>query len=266
MKMKQNYDARQTDGVFQGRIPITREVVVLAASKNATLQQIKTWENYGFNGKNAGKNAVLGAIGEFAFMDLLKKWGLDERYAHQEYANRDTGPDIIGEDGLTIEIKTCNASNSLYLKKHEIKHIKNHKEKGKARDVYVGLECSWERRGLTPEQELKMLWEKTAEDYTGERPHLRLVGFSTRQLVENMIKNAYRQAAGDAIKPCFPKPLLKKVGQVMNQNTMTAYFCPKVKTAEMVLEGHTLFGASLLKPFLTAVGNDKWERAGCLIA
>jgi hypothetical protein len=243
-----------------GKIFFSEELLKEAIAENGGFQEIKVYENAGCGNP---KNAWIGSLTEMCVERMLGILGVGSQWERSEFVNRKTDePDFINKnDGMTLEIRGTRIPNALYLKPKDVRDILAHETKQKACDVYIGYTVSWDGRG----DEMKTLREMFADDYTGERPHLKFHGFTTRGLLANMIRNFRRVEMGDRPKPVFPKPLAGMITDLMQ--VCSAEGRNNTMKGRMLVEAHSLFNWDLLEKFLThEIHSDKWDRGIHLLA
>ena len=254
----------ERDGKIYFSEGLLREVL----EENPKFQDQKVYDNPGCGMK---EDAWIGGLGERCFERLLDILGVGSQWERSEYVNQNTSdPDFIHkESGMTLEIRCTRVNNTLWLKPKDVRNIIAHEKKGKAFDCYIGYTTSWDKeRGDTLADEMKTLRTMFADDYTGERPHLILHGFTTRKILEVLIKNYNRAEIGDPIEPVFPHPL----AGIPYQEYMKVLDASKPKyprtRGTRVVEANSLFRWGVMKKFLTHQNQSehKWERATHLLA
>lgn len=235
-----------------GRIYFTEAMRQQAIRENKELQEIKTHEHKGCGEKS---DAWIGALGEICFAWLLNLWGVSDMWERSEFATTKADPDFTQrQDGLTINVRTTRKANSLYVK------YPKQVLKDKVEDVFVGFTTSWAEKG----REEDMAFKRMATN--GVRPYLQIVGFTTRGLMKEMIKNLHRSEIGDSQEPVWKGKgtLLQDINEPMFTKYMAARSATnRYQRTRIVFEGHSLSRWRLLKAFVSHnhEGEDKWARA-----
>jgi hypothetical protein len=251
-----------------GKIYFSEELLREVLEENPKFQNQKVYDNPGCGKK---EDAWIGGLGERCFERLLNILGVGSQWERSEYVNtnRDDPDFMHKESGMTLEIRCTRVPNTLWLKPKDVRNIISHNKKGKAFDCYIGYTTSWDKKkGEMLADEMRTLKKMFADDYTGERPHLIFHGFTTRTILEVLIKNYRRAEIGDSLKPVFPRPL----AGIPFQHYMKVLDASNPKypntKGRKIVEANSLFRWGVMKKFLTHQNqqqyadkkDEKWER------